>query len=303
MVAGSGPWHYTHQYREWTSEVSSALSRWVHKRRLEVDEMRWRSSGQYCDLALVEICESQARYYQAMQREITARDFAAIEEERATYAEWWAAYRYARHRAALWEDVLDWARHGTLMSDWRQRLPAYSASVAARFGGRDASEHTNDTLALHEIAGVGPQVWEPHVAGDWRIALDGWHRAQICVHDARVREHLEFTPAEPRIFHGHSVPTVRFGDAWAVIAPRKLDRNEAWYRAGLAGGGAADSGEWIDWYRTRITETWDRSDDAAHGITGRFSVDKALGELENPAFLQDMCAIPAYWSAPSRRAG
>lgn len=243
-------------------------------------------------------CQIQA--YQQLAVQIDQRDQATREQYARDYRQWEYRDRYTRTRNSLWADVLRWARVGELPTDWRDLLPGYYARIAAMTG--DTVRADIDGLVLHEFATLPPQPWEPHhTEGDWRAALDAWYRDSLALHDRTHREREELRTSEPEPFklpiqpmthtdRPRRVPldaefthALRQADAVAAQAvnhARGRDRIEAWYRAGLVAGGAAE--DWIGWYRDQIESTWEFRHDAAYGAQ-LIVTDEELAQLDDPA--------------------
>lgn len=202
-----------------------------------------------------------------------------------------AHYRSVRAQITL--TVLTRARAGTLTANWRESLalrpPEHPATMRFRLG---------DQLAVREVAATPASAWEPHSGATWRTALETWFDAtndayaeleqvwtenQAAQRDriiqqrasiARLREHL-----------GWGRPDTRSAPPAVVDFPHAAARLhiEAWYRAGLAGGGEAV--DWIGWLH-------DQGSEAARTVLARLGEGEGRRQLEH---------LPEYWHPPARR--
>ncbi len=203
-----------------------------------------------------------------------------------------ASAHYRSVRANLLLSVLTRARAGTLSTNWRDSLALRPTEhpAAAMFS-------SGDHLAVREVADTPPSAWEPHSGAGWRRALETWFDATNDVYTAleqvwleteqanrirmndqreaarRLRSHLGWAKPEPRI----SPPSVT---DFPHSAPRL--HIEAWYRAGLAGGG--EDTDWVDWLRAQDNE-------ASHTLLDRLSDPDNRWQIEH---------LPDYWGPPAR---
>lgn len=200
---------------------------------------------------------------------------------------------YRSVRANLLLSVLTRARAGTLNANWRETLalrPAEHPSAAMFSDG--------DQLAVREIAATPPAAWEPHSGAGWRRALETWFDATNDVYTAleqvwldteranrkhvadqnaavrRLRSHLGWTKHEPRNASPSSI------SEFPHTAPRL--HIEAWYRAGLAGGG--EHCDWLDWLTAQ-------DDVAARTLLDRLKDPESRWQIEY---------LPDYWDPPAR---
>lgn len=201
-----------------------------------------------------------------------------------------ASAHYRIMRANLLLSVLTRARAGTLTGNWRE-------SLALRPLQRPASPifDAGDQLAVREVATRPPAAWEPHSGAGWRVSLDAWfdattdtyrdlervwrdtdvaHRAQI----AAQRESIRRLRGQLRWPQPAATPVP---DKDCPYSPPRL-HVEAWYRAGLAGGG--EGGDWIRWLQ-------DQDSDAGRTLLARLAAPGSRGQLEH---------LPGYWNPPPR---
>ncbi len=204
-----------------------------------------------------------------------------------------ASAHYRSLRANLMLSVLTRARSGTLTPNWREslalRLPEQPSETTFSPG---------DQLAVREVAATAPAAWEPYSGASWRAALETWFDATNDTYDAledgraetqqahrervieqraaigRLRTHLGWTQPDTR-----AVPPP---DGSQHAAPRL--HIEAWYRAGLAGGGEAV--DWMGWLEGH-------TDPAAAPLAARLSDADVRRQLEH---------LPEYWNPPPRPA-
>lgn len=218
---------------------------------------------------------------------------AARDRQRREFDQHMASAHYRSVRANLLLSVLTRARAGTLSANWRDSLalrPAEHPSAAMFSDG--------DQLAVREVAATPPSAWEPYSGAGWRRALETWfddtndvytalgqiwieteqaNRIRMSEHREsvrRLRSHLGWTKGESR---ASLAATPDFTHA----APRL--HIEAWYRAGLAGGG--EGNDWMDWLRAQDNE-------AAQTLVNRLSDPDSRWQIEH---------LPDYWEPPARK--
>ena len=200
---------------------------------------------------------------------------------------------YRRARAHLRLTVLTRARAGTLTANWRESLALRPPEH------RSTTRFIGDQLAVREVAATPPAAWEPHSGATWRAALETWfdatndaytdidqvwtetqaaHRDRIIQQRAaitRLRTHLGWVQLDTR--SSAPPPVGEFPHAAARL------HIEAWYRAGLAGGGEAV--DWIGWLHEQDSE-------ATRTVLARLGEGEGRRQLEH---------LPAYWHPPARR--
>lgn len=203
-----------------------------------------------------------------------------------------ASAHYRRVRANLMLSVLTRARSGTLTATWRDSLTLRPPEHRAT-----AMFNTGDQLAVREIASTPPSAWEPHSGAGWRRALESWFDATNDVYTdleqlwaetehlnrTHIREHREAIQ-RLRSHLGWTKSETRAASPAATSLPHVAPRLhiEAWYRAGLAGGGV--DADWMGWLRAQNNEA------SATLIT----------RLEDPQRRSQMEYLPDYWDPPVR---
>lgn len=174
-------------------------------------------------------------------------------------------------RLNLLRKTLSAARAGDLAPDWREHLDMGYPQTAQIYSDGDA-------LAMHEIATMSPQLWEPYVAqGDWRAALNAWHTASL-----ELEESLEALRTRPGPGHtaaGSPFTPPASGPAAQNVRVLLADMRTASYQAGLAAGG--DDVDWQGWLQSR--------EDTYPAKKGPTDWDRLRQALEQ---------LPDYWTQP-----
>jgi hypothetical protein len=183
-----------------------------------------------------------------------------------------ASTHAAYARPKLLVKVLAAARAGDLALDWRAHLDMGYSSTAQIYSDCDE-------LAMHEIATMPPQLWEPYVAqGDWRAALNAWHTASL-----ELEEYVEALRTRPApslaVAAGISFTSPAGGPLGQHVRALLADMRTASYQAGLAAGG--DDVDWQAWLRSR-----EGAYPAKKGPTDWGRLRQALEQL------------PDYWTKP-----
>lgn len=203
-----------------------------------------------------------------------------------------ASAHYRSVRANLLLSVLTRARAGTLSINWRESLglrPIEHLTMAMFTAG--------DQLAVREVAATQPAAWEPNSGAGWRRALETWFDAtndvytdleQLwleteCANRQRINEQQEAV-RRLRSHLGWTKFELKSPSTAVPVLPHAAPRLhiEAWYRAGLAGGG--EDIDWMGWLR-------DQDNDAARSL---------LGRLEDPDNRWQIEHLPDYWDPPGR---
>ncbi len=196
---------------------------------------------------------------------------------------------------------LSQARAGELAPQWRDDLAPRNSGTTAATRFTDA-----ETLAIAELHETPFAPWEPHQAHDWKQALDSWyitsraalneerriaethwHEDALLLDSSLAYEADERTDELTyRILNADNVDRhldLRRTAAHSLYVTTR-DTLGASYRAGLAAGGLATPGRWVDWYRARIACWPDHAAAAA-----------AAANLDNHTTREKMQDLPAYW--------
>jgi hypothetical protein len=184
-----------------------------------------------------------------------------------------AALMYESARYRLLQPILMHARTGALDRNWREQVNLDQLGYAMQ------PFADGNRLALHEIATMNVQPWEPYAGVGWRVALDSWYSALLKLDEDRARIRSG-DPAENRALREFDV---RVAEGWR----RWRDWHEAQYYAGLAAGGL--DVDWREWYRARIA-TWTGD---GGGLEGP-SASRELEQLDTGR-LDYFEVLPRYW--------
>jgi hypothetical protein len=202
-----------------------------------------------------------------------------------------ASAHYRMVRANLLLSVLTRARAGTLTANWRDSLALFplGPSAAVTFAA-------GDHLAVREVATRAAAAWEPHSGAGWRLSLNSWFAATTATYHEleQVQRDTELANDAERAAQRESIRRLRGQLRWpqpasAPPAPTAgrpqsppLLHIEAWYRAGLAGGG--DDSDWIGWLQQHDSDT-------ARTLLERLNTPASRWQLEH---------LPSYWNPPPR---
>lgn len=201
-----------------------------------------------------------------------------------------AGAHYRVVRANLLLSVLTRARAGTLTANWRESLALFPlASAAVTFP-------VGDQLAVREVAHRESAAWEPHSGAGWWLSLNSWFSAITATYEdlEQVGRDTESANDAVRAAQRESIRRLRGHLRWPQPAspPPAPARDrpqsppllhiEAWYRAGLAGGG--EDSDWIGWLQQHDSDT-------ARTLLARLSTPGSRWQLEH---------LPGYWNPPPR---
>lgn len=188
---------------------------------------------------------------------------------------------YRSRRIELMQTILEHARTGTLVTDWRDRLtePSYVAATAGVPGYQLYSDA--DTLLLNELRNMPIAAWEPHTGAGWRAALQAWHHAAEQTIDdyTAMRTSVQEAMARPEV---QAATREHIRHSLDFIATRERDMYGASYRAGLAAGGQAN--DWRLWLRQRV-----------HAWPDLPVKTAMLQDLQSPSYRSDLESLPHYW--------
>lgn len=235
---------------------------------------------------------------QAQERIKNIRQAAADSQRRAQDSvQHVASAHYQSTRIRFMLAILQYARAGTLLPNWRDTL-----TFAEPYQPTHAMYSDGDELVLHELKNLDRARWEPHAGVGWRAALESWYDAMSDVYTQaeqmaengrlRSRDRLAAMRANLTLQQGNSAHTERLaaiardlqGSDASLTVGLRLQRAylDAWYRAGLAAGGVEI--DWVAWFRAQIEEVDDPE-----------VRQSWLQQLDDPKVREELEFLPDYW--------